>query len=540
MIMNKKTILNLILSCLSGILLAISTQEGNLTILAWIALAPLFYVITNLPVENIKPKTDKQKTHKSFLKSFFKNNLVQAGIFSYITGLIYFGKLHLWVNVFGISAWIGMTLILPVYFFLWGVSFNFLTSKFNITPVKRVILIAIGWAIFDYLRSLGHTGMNWGSIAYTQYKVLPLIQFISFTGIYGLSFLMALCSSIVSESCNWYTGDKKKNPPHYLIIYTVSFIAIIILLTISGNIKIAKETKQTAKTIKISLLQPSVDMETKYDAIRKNNTVKIIKIINLTKDMTLEAAKDSPDIIFWPETAFTGAFDASRRAEKYISELVQMSGTALVVGAVELLPDGKAKNSAFFFDKNGELKGSYSKRRLVPFGEYLPLPSFAKKWKVFERVQDFTKGETLSAFQLNDIKFGTIICFESDFVEYASQEVRNGAQFIAVITNDAWFERYPPAIHHISWDVFRAVENHVNLVQAANSGISAFIDYNGKIVASEDLFVKAILTNEIKILNPGSFYSRYGNVFIYVIILTGIVIIISGKNAGKSKKNRKK
>lgn len=546
--MNKRNIFNLILSCLSGILLAVSTQEGNLTPLAWVALTPIFYVLTNLQSENVEK--EKESGTKPFFKLLFCNNTFKSGVFSYITGFIYFAKLHFWANVFGVEAWIGMTLVLSFYFFLWGVVFNFLISKLNIVNAKRVIFTAICWAVFDYLRSLGHIGMNWGSIAYTQYKFLPLIQFVSFTGIYGLSFLMALCSSIVSEFFNRFLNNKKAAVPLYIKFYAISFLFIVTALTFLGGQKMSYDKSQTAKTIKVSLLQPSIEMDMKYDAIRKNNTEKIMQIINITKDMTFEAAKDSPDIIFWPETSFTGAFDISRRSERYVSALAEMSKTALVVGAVEVLPNGGTRNSAFLFDSNGELKGSYSKRRLVPFGEYLPLPQFAKNWKVFERVQDFTKGETLSRFQVNGVKFGTIICFESDFLEYASQEVRNGAQFIAVITNDAWFERYPPATHHLSWDVFRAVENHVNLVQAANSGISTVIDYNGNILASEGLFVKSIVTRDIKLLNPGSFYSRYGNIFIYIMFLAASVIILTSfktvkpvkpiKKMGKKVKGRKK
>jgi len=524
--MNKKTIFNLFLSCLSGILLAISTQEGHLTLVAWFALAPLFYMIITLSE---------------------KSTLLEVALNSYLTGFIYFAKLHFWGNVFGIEVWLGITFILSFYFAIWGIFIALIVKKIKLSDSKKIAVIALSWVLFDYFRSLGTIGMNWGSIAYTQYKMLPLIQIVSITGIYGVTFLMALFSSITASKVKWLIENKYqiKTMPKYLKIYIISILMLLVILSLLGYKHIENDKKQTGRTIKISLIQPSIDMDTKNRAMRKGDSEKITQIINEMKDMTYKAAEEKPDIIFWAETSFPIPFGYQNVAENYISSIAKSIKIPIVAGAIEITPDKKFRNSAFLFDACGEIKGKYSKRRLVPFGEYLPLPEEAKKWKVFERVQDLIPGETLSQFKLNDINFATLICFESDFGEYSAQEVRAGAEFISIITNDGWFENHPVAEHHISWNVFRAVENHANLVQTANSGISAYIDYNGNITAKEGLFKKTILTKNITLLKAGTFYSRYGDVFIYLTIVSFIILLFpnmkksSGKDrvsAGKRKK----
>ncbi len=504
--MDKKKLLNLLLACLSGFLLAVSTQEHNLTPIAWVALAPLFYAVKN-------------------------SNFKQSILCSLCAGILYNLKLHLWANVFGAEVWIAMALVQTTYFIFWGASLNLIIKKIKLSDHQILIFIPLWWVVFDTIRGSGPIGVNWGCIAYTQYKFLPLLQITPITGIYGPLFLMAYCSSIVFCISEWITENKYefKKLPAYIKTHTLIFIIILSGVVLYGQSVINRDKHLSGDKIKVALLQPSIDM------LIKTDSSKTMDIVETMKEMTLEAAELKPDIIFWPETSFPALLPESKDAVSYLSKLSQICGTDMVVGAPQRLADKSLQNSAFHFNSQGELLGSYSKRKLVPFGEFLPLPSFAKKWAVFRRVQNFKPGTEASSFKVKNIRFGTIICFESDFPECSAQEVNNGARFISVITNDGWFENYPAAKHHISWDVFRAAENHVNLVQAANSGISAVIDYNGKILEKKELFEKGIICRELNLLTSGTFYSKYGNIFLYLLYFTALLVIISAISCRKKR-----
>jgi apolipoprotein N-acyltransferase len=123
-------------------------------------------------------------------------------------------------------------------------------------------------------------------------------------------------------------------------------------------------------------------------------------------------------------------------------------------------------------------------------------------------------------------KISSPICFEIIFPGLVRKFVNNGAELIATITNDAWFGRSSAPYQHFSMAVFRAVENRVPVVRAANTGISGFIDQRGRILKKSDIFEKALLTGEITIGSfQESFYSKYGDLFAFLCIINTILLV---------------
>jgi apolipoprotein N-acyltransferase len=120
-------------------------------------------------------------------------------------------------------------------------------------------------------------------------------------------------------------------------------------------------------------------------------------------------------------------------------------------------------------------------------------------------------------------QFGVLICFEVIFPELCRKFVREGADFMVTITNDAWFGKTSAPYQHLAQATFRAIENRVWLVRAANTGISAFVDPWGRIRKSSDLFTPAVLSEEIKFkANAITFYTRYGDLFAICCSLLGM------------------
>jgi apolipoprotein N-acyltransferase len=163
---------------------------------------------------------------------------------------------------------------------------------------------------------------------------------------------------------------------------------------------------------------------------------------------------------------------------------------------------------------------------LVPFGEYVPLSPLFPFFSSLVGIGNITPGEEVVIFQLPRGKFGVLICFEVIFPELCREFVRNGADFMVTITNDAWFGKTSAPYQHLAQATFRSIENRMWLVRAANTGISAFVDPWGRIRKASGLFTREVLAEEIDLRGGAmTFYTQYGDVFAIFCSLLGIGLI---------------
>jgi len=171
-------------------------------------------------------------------------------------------------------------------------------------------------------------------------------------------------------------------------------------------------------------------------------------------------------------------------------------------------------NSAYLIDPQGNVLGKYDKAHLVPFGEYVPL----KRWlpflgKLVEQVGDFSRGDIGETIGWTYGKLGVLICYEGIFPDISQTMVRNGANLLVNITNDAWYGRSSAPYQHFSMTVFRAIENRRALIRSANTGISGFVDPVGRILGKTTLFSDAAEVRRVPLMSTVSLYSRFGDVF---------------------------
>jgi apolipoprotein N-acyltransferase len=169
--------------------------------------------------------------------------------------------------------------------------------------------------------------------------------------------------------------------------------------------------------------------------------------------------------------------------------------------------------------------GRYDKIHLVPFGEYIPLRRLLFFLdKLVAGIGDFRSGEAYTVMAIPQGRFAVLICFEGIFPDLVRHFVRHGAQFLVNITNDAWFGYSPASYQHLSMVVFRAVENRLPIVRAANTGISAVIDPTGRLSQQTDLFVRTWIKARITPAGGrATFYTRWGDLFAYGCILVTAV-----------------
>jgi apolipoprotein N-acyltransferase len=334
-------------------------------------------------------------------------------------------------------------------------------------------------------------GFGWLSLGYSQYKNLLLIQTADFSGVYGVSFVIMMVNAGI------YKAFRK------------SFKEIIIagaILTIVFGYGAAKEkAAEYRDSVNISVIQGNVPQELKWDPEAQNMIIE--KYIALTK----MSALDNPDLIVWPETSFPGFFEIDREMTDKVLNLAKEIKIPILIG-VNTEKDDRYFNSAMLISGEGKVVDKYDKIHLVPFGEYVPFsdrfPAFHKL--VLGELGEFTPGKEFKTFSLRPpafkqaVRFSVLVCFEDIFPEISRKFVKNGAGFLVVITNDAWYGKSGAAYQHAACSVFRAIENRVPIVRCANTGYSCFIDSKGKIYASVEekkshLFVTGYKTSVVNI-----------------------------------------
>ncbi len=506
--MFKKALqLDTLLAVSTGVLLILCFPKWDHEWLAWIAFIPLL-----LALEKKTPN-----------KAFYLGWLSGAGFFFgslnwIISTIVTYGHIP-WLT--GFFAFLLMVVILSLYSgaFAWGVAY---CSR--LLPVPRALAFPILWTALEFIRGHFFIPFPWGSLGYSQYLQLPLIQISDVTSVYGISFLIMMVNTVLFEmAAVFYFHGREEKPFHRFSWIPLGATLLVLLLVLSyGRFKLAPPVSME-KTIKISVVQGDIDQEKKWDEKFRNETIAEYETLSV------EAAKNRPDLIIWPETSVPFLFEQELKYQEELGQFVKNIHTPLLLGSPSFSRSSQGEewfNSAYLMNSSGNLADRYDKINLVPFGEYVPFQSilfFVNK--ITEGIGDFKSGKRHTVFQLPNHPFGTLICFEVIFPELFRQFVNEGAVFMTTITNDAWFGRSSAPYQHFSMVVFRAIENRTPIARAANTGVSGFIDSRGKIQGTTSLFVPVQITSELKYYGEKTFYTRYGDVFGWTVLTGGLLII---------------
>lgn len=493
---------------LSAILLVLSFPNFNLEILAWIWLVPLLFAI-----EDSKP-------FRSFLIAY------AAG------ALFFFGSVY-WLIHVTLPGMIAVVLYLSLYFGLFGLFSYHALRKGKLTAL---FLIPSIWVTSELARSRLLTGFGWNLLGYSQSYNLPIIQIADITGVYGVSFLIVMVNVAI-----FFTIKELRNKS-YNLSYLIIAACLVFLFLFYGIFRL--NNIFTGEVLRVAVIQGNIPQVKKWDSGFKD------QILNKYELLTKTAASGKIDLIIWPETSVPGFVESEKDLLDRMTSLAKSVSTPILAGTPR--EDRKFKdryyNSAVLFYSDGKITGRYDKIHLVPFGEYIPFRgafSFVEKFSTmpigdFSRGRDYTvfgyfvkrsaKDKDISLKLIKKVRFSCLICFEDIFGDLTREFVKRGAVFLVNITNDAWFGKSSAAYQHAQNSVFRAVENRVNVVRAANTGLSCFIDQKGRIESAveaggENLFIDGFNIHDIILNNTRTFYTVYGDLFAYICALFSLFMI---------------
>jgi len=454
-----------LLSITSAVLLTLSYPKADLEFFAWFAFIPFFFAI-------------KDKSRTETLR------------YGFLFGLVFFSLTIYWLTYVSFLGYIVLILYLALYFsfFAFFVQPMICNSRFI-----YVLFIPLVWILLEYMRTYLFSGFGWALLGYSQYLNLPIIQIADKTGVWGVSFIIMMFNVAVFKLLKEGLVKTKST-----ILITILLLAISLIY---GHFCLKDEIP--SRNLLVSVIQGNIPQEQKWDERFKDS------ILARYETLTKKAAKKGTDLIIWPETALPGYLE-EKDLREWVTKLARNINIPLLIGtpSTSSYSDVKSYNSAALISENGILLKRYDKLHLVPFGEYVPfekISDFARTI-INKPMGNFSPGDDYTIFELKDgTKFGVLICFEDIFPQLVRSFAKNKPDFMVNITNDAWFLKSSAPYQHAQASVFRAIENRIPVIRAANTGLSCFINAKGFItdrvvVDEKDIFVTGFKTSKVHIL----------------------------------------
>lgn len=481
--------------------------------LAWFALAPFVWGVT--------------KT-KGFWSSFFYGWLTaflfNAGIFYWI----YYTCLHGGGLSKGLSlaAWLGLSGLMAVQFALFGGSCYFLKKAGGFFPLLAACGV-VAWEWVHQTLAFYGLGFPWVLLGYTQWNATEMLQIASFTGVYGVSFAVAF----VGASLGWaFAIPGVKDGIRHMVAAACVFLGVFAFghysLPGSGNLPENRPAHQPLLSLNTAILQPNIDQYKKWSPEYEE------EILNTLSQMGHSLDGQGVRLLVWPESAVPGALTEERYLDLFKS-IGESTGAYQFIGSNISGEDGKQYVGAYLMAPQGGLQ-HYSKIKLVPFGEYIPLENFVrslfKDVEVLGELGSFTPGpRTQKPLDLGGVAVGETICYESIYPQLWRAQNKQGAKFFVNITNDAWFFKTDAPHQHLAVNVLRAVETGRPVLRSANTGISAFIDPFGRISRQTDLFTQEVLQAPVAlpIGDRINFYTQWGDWFAWLCAIFYFTLLIS-------------
>ena len=508
-----------VFALMSGVLLGLSIILPNIFgVVEWISLVPLFLCL--IPMGERAFISYKRYFLSGFL-FYLAYGLVCFHWFWALFPLDFTGLTNGESIVVILLAWLGLS---ALYALLGGLLFLLpaIVAKlgtFERAPVLSVLVYPIVFVLYEFVLTLDWWGVPWGKLAIGQTFFLPGLQTASLFGSYFIGVLIVIFNASVA-----YLFLYRKKAIFRALPFVFSSCALLLnavagILLYQNSLKVEQESE----TVKIAVLQgnnPSQENITDFESF--DNYIQL----------STRAAVAGADVILWPESSIAGAISKDNYFGKYASQFADVYNVYLIIGSTTYR-DGNEYNTMTLIDREGELCASYDKRRLVPFGEFVPYRSF------FETVipplvevtmldQDCTAGDTPAVFDREDIgKLGGLICFESIYERLALYTVRDGAEIFVVGTNDSWFRRSLATSMHTAHEQLRSIECGRYSTRAACTGLTCIINARGEIVDALPLYEEGYLIADVPRLTHTTLYARLGDLALplSLLFLTSLFIV---------------
>jgi apolipoprotein N-acyltransferase len=450
-----------------------------------------------------------------------------------------------------ILGWLALSAFLALYSALWVWLVAGTLDQCLSWPQRTVWALggAAAWVMTEFFRSHFLTGFPWSLLGASQFKMVPLIQIASVTGVWGISFLVAWFSLALFSSARriiQLPGQRYAWQSEMMLP-----LLTIVVLYVYGMFQ-QDRPAGTQSSLRIALIQPSIPQTAIWSPGEDKRR------FDQLLDQTEAVMTNSVELVIWPESAVPGLDDETYSK---ISRFARIHHTWIILNAEDDTLSPAATNyynASFLIDSAGRWQQVYHKRKLVIFGEYIPLVRWLPFVKYFTTITGGWSAGTAAAYfkitpdsppDVSEPKTITIngpagpgrqtvvaaplICFEDSFPELARNSDDHDLDFLVNLTNDGWFGGGAEQWQHAADSVFRTVENGVPLLRCANNGVTCWIDKNGRLREvltgqNGDVHPAGALVIDLPLMShdspkPLTYYQRHGDWFAWTC--AGIAVL---------------
>lgn len=404
------------------------------------------------------------------------------------------------------------------------------------------------WISYEFLHQSWDLAFPWMTLGNGFAMDHHLVQWYEYTGAFGGSLWIlgsnVLLFSILKTGKPYFKQETRKASISWLIL---------ILIPIIVSLSRYYSYEERVNPADIVVVQPNIDP---YDKYTSSAADQIKNLIHLSDSVALP----NTEFFIWPETAIPEAVNEHDvRESRYFQQVQQFLNhykNGHVLSGIEsylIYDSAKTLSATYYPHLNGyvdrfnagiliENSGKvqfYHKSKLVPGAEQMPFTEALAFMKpLFSKFGGATGSygsqEEASVFYAQSgIGAAPIICYESIWGTYVADFVKEGAQFIAIITNDGWWGNTSGKDQHLAYAKLRAIETRRWVARSANTGISAFINQKGDIVKKTKWWTADALNQEINLNEALTFYVKAGDYLAYLAsfgsLLFGIMIVLKRK-----------
>ncbi|HKF21650.1 MAG TPA: apolipoprotein N-acyltransferase [Candidatus Angelobacter sp.] len=514
-----------LLALLSSGLQILIFPKTSFYFLSWVALAPLLYALlrgrggagelVDSEGRTLRPFTVWQ----GFLLGWFNGVLWYLGMCYWVYPVMH-GYGH--VDAFSsVLITLAFCLVMGLHHGAFGFFVVLLARRSSFGNRRPLMLAPFFWVAIEFFRERA-TPVFWEPLGNSQADNIPFARIAQLTGVYGLSFAIMLVNSAFVAAM-LLRGKQRRN-----LLLTALTAAIALQIGV-----LARPAPAPAAREAVLLQHNAPVLDAPWTQDYADQTLR--ELAQLSMNALPPHPPGSPGLIVWPESP-APFIVGDRNFQTWLAEIARSTNSYLVIGSTTLdqelrgQPPGSPApmyNSALVVDPSGRPLGRYDKIHLVPFGEYVPMRDllfFASK--LTREVGDFSRGTERFVFDLNGAKIGVFICYESIYPSEVRQFAANGAQVLINISDDGWFGNTGAPFHHLQMGRMRAIENHRWVLISTNSGITASVDPDGRVVTQAPRNVRTALVAPFNVENEVTFYTRFGDVFAWICVVISILAII--------------
>ncbi len=517
-ILNRRLLVLYVLPFCLGLLTVFSFKPFNLSLINFILL-PIFFSI----IVYVRKKSESFYRKKPYKKNLFILGFV-FGFGFFLSGIFWISYSLTFDDSFKYLIPFAIMFI-PLFLSIFTGLTILIVGQYLSYNVSSILLFSASLALCDYIRGKILSGFPWNLWGYSWSWFTEILQVLNHVGFFAFNLLAITFFTL--PVIIFFKGTTSKK-----ILATTITLSIIFSLYVYGSSSINKnksftESIENGNKIYTKIISPNFDL--KYNSSISEIENKLKKLIRFS-----DPDPKKKTLFIWPEGIFTG-YNYKEISQFKESIRNKFTKKHKILFGINTTDDstGEYFNSLVIVDNNFKILYQYNKKKLVPFGEFLPFESFLNKLglkKITQGHGSFSNGKTQKNFEIENLNILPLICYEIIFPELI-QKAESKSNLIVNISEDGWFGSSIGPQQHFAKAIFRAIENNTFLVRSANKGITAIVSNKGEIIKKLDINESGSIEMQVPLLK--SEYKNKNDLIFFILLFTYLIIFFIFKNNAK-------